>query len=271
MGTLKNYFSVVDLLVYIFLFFLFNLVGSLVGQKLIAIFGADYGVENITKLSYIPTFLMIVVVSLIYRYFRCHDKLSSYRQGARGKLSPNFILLGVVFMVAISVVIDPFSRFFEQDMSEYVKMFTTGNMWVTLFVTVLVAPILEEIFFRGILLRDISISWGSRWGIIVSSLIFSALHFNLVQAIPAFLMGMVMGYVYIRTNRGLANVIIIHIINNLMASVSLYWGFGEVSVWERYLPDGLWQKGVFGVSAILVMLLFVRVVTLTSKKEEENV
>lgn len=271
MGTLKNYFSVVDLLVYIFLFFLFNLVGSLVGHKLIAIFGADYGVENITKLSYIPTFLMIVIVSLIYRYLRCHDKFSSYRKVERGKLSPNFILLGVVFMVAISVVLDPFSRFFEQDMSEYVKMFTTGNMWVTLFVTVLVAPVLEEIFFRGILLRDISICWGSRWGIIVSSLIFSALHFNLVQAIPAFLMGMVMGYVYIRTNKGLVNVIIIHIINNLMASVSLYWGFGEVSIWQRYLPDGFWQKAIFGISAVLVMLLIVRVVTLTNKKKEQNV
>lgn len=240
--------------------------GSLVGQELIAKFGSVYGVENMTKLSYIPTFVSIVGVSLIYRHFRCHSTLSLCLNKIKGVFDPNSILMGIVLMVAISVVLDPFSRMFEQDMSSYIKMFTTGNMWVTLLVTVIVAPILEEIFFRGILLRDISISWGPRWGIVISSLIFSSFHFNIIQAVPAFLMGLVMGYIYIQTRRSLPNVIILHIINNLMASVSLYWGFGEVSVWERYLSDGFWQKAIFGISALLVLLLIVRIATFKSKK-----
>ncbi|MEG0499844.1 MAG: CPBP family intramembrane glutamic endopeptidase, partial [Rikenellaceae bacterium] len=207
--------------------------------------------------------------SLIYRHFRCHSTLSPCLYKRKGVWNPNYILLGMVLMVAISVVIDPLSRFFAQDMSSYIQMFTTGNMWVTLLVTVIIAPFLEEIFFRGILLHDISICWGPRWGIVISSLLFSAFHFNLIQAIPAFLMGLVMGYIYMQTRRGLTNVIILHIINNLMASVSLYWGFGEVSVWERYLPAGFWHNVVYAVSALLVMFLVVRIATLSVKIKEE--
>lgn len=270
----RKYFSLIDLIVYIAIFFVCNILGAIIGQIMIEKYSAEYGLENITKLSYIPIFLLIVITSTVYRRIRCTLTESPCRFIGNGRLSANAVLLGVVLMVAVSVVIDPLSHFFKEDMAEYIKVFTTGNMWVTLFVTVLIAPILEEIFFRGIILKDISVSWGPRWGIFISSVIFSLLHFNVIQAIPAFLMGLVMGYIYISTRRGLTNVIFVHIINNLAASVSLFWGFGEVSVWERYLSDGLWQKLVYGVSLLLVMLLVVRIVTITGKsliKKVKNV
>lgn len=261
----KSYFSVIDLVIYIVIFFFFSLVGSLISSGLVAVYGTEFGVENMSKLAYIPTFLLIVVAAKIYRTIRCHITQSPCRFVGNGRLSPNSVLLGIVLMVAISIVIDPLSTLFSKDMVDYVKMFTTGNMWVTLIVTVLFAPILEEIFFRGILLKDISISWGPRWGIFISALIFSALHFNIIQAIPAFLMGLVFGYIYIHTRRGLTNVIMIHVINNLMASVSLFWGFAEVSVWQRYLPHLTWYRAVYGVAVLLVLFLIVRVITISGK------
>lgn len=261
----KNYFSVADLVVYLFLFFFFSVIGSLISSGLIAKYGAEMGVENMGKIAYIPTFLLIVTSAKIYRTMRCHTTQSPCRFVGGGRLSPNSVLLGIVLMIAISIVIDPLSHYFNKDMADYVKLFTTGNMWVTLCVTVLIAPILEEIFFRGILLKDISVSWGPRWGIFISSVIFSALHFNIIQAIPAFLMGLVFGYIYVHTRYGLTNVIMIHIINNLMASVSLFWGFGEVSIWQRYLSHEAWYRGVYGVAALLVLFLMVRVITISGK------
>lgn len=262
---LKRYFTVVDLLVYIVIFFFFNIIGSVIGHKLITSYGYMYGVENMTKLSYIPTFVMIVLFSYIYRSVRCRITESPCRFVGNGHLSPNSVLLGVLLIIAVSIVIDPLSTYFEEDMAKYIKIFTTGNMWVTLFVTVLAAPILEELFFRGIILRDISVCWGPRCAIVISSLLFSLLHLNLIQAIPAFLMGLAMGYIYVLTRRGLTNAICVHIINNLMASVSLFWGFGEISVWERYLPNEIWYKIIYGLSALIVLLLIARIATLSGK------
>lgn len=257
-----KYFSFVDLIVYIVIFFFINLVGAVISHLLIENYGSVYGAENMAKFAYIPIFLLLVILSGVYRRVRCVLTMSPCRFVGSGRLSANSVLFGMVMMVAVSIVTDPLISLFPSEMTKYVELFSTGNMWVTLGVTVLVAPILEEIFFRGILLKDMSVSWGPRWAIFISSLIFSALHFNIIQAVPAFLMGLVIGYIYIYTRRGLTTVILLHIINNLISSVSLFWGFGVESVWHKYLPEGWISKLVYSVAALLIVLLIVRIATL---------
>lgn len=260
-----KYFSFVDLTVYIIIFFFVNLLGAIISNFIIQNYGAVYGVENISKFAYIPIFLFIVILSSIYRRVRCVLTMSPCRFVSGGRLSANSVLFGMAMMVAVSIVTDPLISLFPVEMAKYVERFSTGNMWVTLGVTVIVAPILEEIFFRGILLKDMSISWGPRWAIFISSLLFSALHFNIIQAVPAFLMGLVIGYIYIYTRRGLTTVILIHIINNLISSVSLFWGFGIESVWQKYLPQGWIFTLVYVIAALCVVLLIVRIATLGNR------
>jgi membrane protease YdiL (CAAX protease family) len=76
----------------------------------------------------------------------------------------------------------------------------------------ILAPLIEELFFRGIVitfLRSIAGAWPA---IIISGVFFGAFHYPLWQfMVPLAVFGMVLGYLYVRTN-SLTLVILIHII-----------------------------------------------------------
>ncbi len=63
------------------------------------------------------------------------------------------------------------------------------------------APIIEELFFRGLLLRSIEARWSDSLALVGSSILFGLAHFELLQ-LPALVMfGLVAGYCAQRTGR----------------------------------------------------------------------
>lgn len=83
-------------------------------------------------------------------------------------------------------------------------------------IIVLVAPVLEEILFRGFLLATLTNKIGVFLGSIISALIFSFLHFPWQSIIPIFILGLITNSLYLRT-RSIWPTIIFHIINNAIA------------------------------------------------------
>ena len=79
---------------------------------------------------------------------------------------------------------------------------------------VIVAPILEEFFFRGILLTRWAVKWSVIPAVIVSSVVFSVPH--VINLIGMFCIGCVLAVFYIRT-KSLFIPISIHFVNNLVA------------------------------------------------------
>lgn len=79
---------------------------------------------------------------------------------------------------------------------------------------VMVAPVLEEYFFRGILLTRWTVKWRVTTAVIVTSVVFAVPH--IINLIGMFCFGFVMAVLYIRT-KSLFIPICIHIINNLIA------------------------------------------------------
>jgi uncharacterized protein len=82
------------------------------------------------------------------------------------------------------------------------------------FVIVLMAPVVEEFFFRGLLLTRWSFKWNVRTGIFASSLVFALGHPD--NVVGAFFIGYVLSILYIQTN-SLFVPISIHIANNGIA------------------------------------------------------
>jgi membrane protease YdiL (CAAX protease family) len=82
------------------------------------------------------------------------------------------------------------------------------------------APVAEELFFRGLLLRAAERRWGTRWALAISSVAFAASHFQLVQFPGLALVGLVFGILVVRTGR-LGPAIAAHIAFNATAVVSL--------------------------------------------------
>lgn len=64
------------------------------------------------------------------------------------------------------------------------------------FLAVVVAPIVEELVFRGVVYRYLKGVFSPRAGMVFSSLFFSLIHLNLLSFIPLFLLGMLLCRVY---------------------------------------------------------------------------
>lgn len=96
-----------------------------------------------------------------------------------------------------------------------------GTPWGYLAVGVL-APVAEEMVFRGAILRRLLEVMGksSKWfAIIISALLFGALHANGPQFIHAALIGVLLGWMYSRTN-SIVPGMLFHWINNTIAFVA---------------------------------------------------
>ncbi len=90
-------------------------------------------------------------------------------------------------------------------------------MWATVLFTVILAPLLEEIFFRGLVCKKLLIV-GEGYAIVLSSAFFALCHGNFFQVFYAFIIGCFFGFIYIKTGR-LVYTVLMHMIVNLFGTV----------------------------------------------------
>lgn len=127
------------------------------------------------------------------------------------------------------------------------SLLSDGILFVS---TVLAAPVVEELFFRGILCQSLS-RYSKGFGVVFSSLLFAMMHMNLVQGIPTFLIGLVLGYVLIRSG-SLSACIIIHMLNNLLAMLQ------ELSYGNDLNAVYVMATGLFLILGLAGIFLLVR-------------
>ena len=85
-----------------------------------------------------------------------------------------------------------------------------------LFYTILVAPLMEELVFRGVFYHRFR-SYGKYFAAFCTAFFFALMHSNFLQFAPAFSMGMIL--FFIRDRHGLPYSILLHFSNNLLAIV----------------------------------------------------
>ncbi|MDI6619668.1 MAG: type II CAAX endopeptidase family protein [Clostridiales bacterium] len=78
---------------------------------------------------------------------------------------------------------------------------------------VVIAPIFEETLFRGVILRGLLKNYGVLKALIVTSVLFGILHFNIAQLITASILGLMLGFIFIKTG-SLILCILFHALNN---------------------------------------------------------
>ena len=107
----------------------------------------------------------------------------------------------------------------------------TGDMtsFSMFFYTGILAPIVEEILFRGLIQRTL-LPYGKKFAIFCSAFTFGLFHGNLLQSPYAFLVGLVLGYVACEYSIGWA--MVLHMVNNLVVAdmlTRLTWGLPETT------------------------------------------
>jgi membrane protease YdiL (CAAX protease family) len=114
----------------------------------------------------------------------------------------------------------------------------------------ILAPITEEILFRGLIQRSL-LPFGKKFAILISSLTFGLFHGNLIQTPYAFAVGLVLGYVAAEYN--IIWAMVLHMINNLVLGDMLYRLLGSLP--EETMSLIVWCIILaFTVAAIILLI-----------------
>ncbi len=100
--------------------------------------------------------------------------------------------------------------------------FVTGEpMWLKLLVMVILAPLFEEFIFRKQLI-DRMAPYGGKLAVVCSALIFGLFHGNFNQFVYATALGLVLGYVYLKTGK-LRYTVGVHMGVNFLGGIVSSW------------------------------------------------
>ena len=135
-----------------------------------------------------------------------------------------------------------------------------------LFVAVVIAPLAEEIIFRGIILKGLLAHYTQNRAIVWSALLFGLIHLNPWQFPTAFVVGLVFAYWVIQTG-SLWPAILGHALNNLIAVTSLHFDVPGFPVSEdlNVVVHNPWWLNVCGpILAVLGLWWFYQL----AKREE---
>jgi membrane protease YdiL (CAAX protease family) len=143
-----------------------------------------------------------------------------------------------------------FNRIFEGDYG-----------WFGAFVKVsVIAPIVEELIFRGLILQGFRKNYNAFVAVLISALLFALFHLNPWQFPATFVIGLILGWIVVRTNSIILS-IIGHSINNTL--VLLYITFPQqIRSHPIYLIE---KKELYYISALVVVLSLILIFLLTFK------
>ena len=213
------------------------LLGMLLGNMIVLIFSAflpgnvvmTYSTLVAYPVSFIPAMVYAGVQSQKNSLFEKGYKLSSsHFSPYKGWL---ITLVTVVLTYATMVVADlpnylnfqltmssPLLKRIYDSFSAIMATITGGPFWSSFLLAAIFAPVFEEWLCRGMVLRGLLTRMKPVWAIVVSALFFAVIHANPWQALNAFIIGLVMGYVYYKTG-SLWLTMLIHFLNNATAVV----------------------------------------------------
>ena len=91
-----------------------------------------------------------------------------------------------------------------------------GNIGTIIITACIIAPITEELIFRGMMYPLLKKGMGVLWGCVISSLIFSFIHYNILSFSVLFVFSCCLTYIYERSNSIIVPVVSHSIFNGIM-------------------------------------------------------
>lgn len=250
---------------------LWLLAGAFLGSMVILLLSSWAGAPLDSGTTLLISYPLMFVPPLIYASYRSHRNAgfeAGYRLdnkhfspigGAVAAVVVSLATLAAGFACdAINSIMPPMPTWLEDALNSA----TTGNLWTNLLCVSVMAPLFEEWLCRGMILRgllnhrsDDGRRMSPAAAIIISALFFGLIHANPWQAIPAFALGCLMGWVYYRTG-SLKLTMLMHCVNNtfsvLMSRVD---AFQDAENW----PDVIGWKMYWIVFSACVLLLILSV------------
>ncbi|MDY3845700.1 MAG: CPBP family intramembrane glutamic endopeptidase [Eubacteriales bacterium] len=170
------------------------------------------------------------------------------------KIHPISVIVLIVFAIGLSMAVllflsfIPFPDSWKGSYDDSVSMISEGNAVVSFISTVIMAPILEEVVFRALAYKMLRRTMPKIVAMSIVSLIFGALHGTIVWFIYAFIIGMILSWLFERFRSILANTIV-HITFNLVGS--------NTDLLEKVNPTVVKVLCVFFLLALIPCTLYI--------------
>ena len=173
-----------------------------------------YMENNSTSFLAIVSILSIIVFGIILYFKQKSSKnysdkpFVSFDKVKKEELSESFILfLGMYGITMLWVVLinflgeaNPFFQKILESHNNVMGEITNSESFILVFVvTAIIVPIIEEMFFRGLIYGRLRQAMKPIVAIFISSLLFGIFHGNIVQGVYAFFIGFVLALVYEKT------------------------------------------------------------------------
>ncbi|MFD2518479.1 CPBP family intramembrane glutamic endopeptidase [Salinimicrobium flavum] len=171
------------------------------------------------------------------------------------------ILFLLLILLGTEFINRPFldlNRLFNNTPAKFIyEGFSTSEIYGTI-TAFLIAPVLEELFFRKFLFQKLLIKKGFLTALLVSSVLFSLIHWETpLNLIPAFIMGLISAVIFYRT-KNIGYSILLHFLYNVSNQL-IYYKAELYSEWLNWLDFGIlyWSLFVFGIFITLFALKFI--------------
>lgn len=228
---------------------LWLVVGAVLGNVVSAIFLYALGPQTGTEVGILVAYPVMFIPAMLFASSRSRSrcfnrpgiKLDSNNFGQTGACL--CAVLAMVGTLALSYCADAASSLLPsmpEKLKAVLKSMTEGNFFLNFICVSLFAPIFEEWLCRGMVLRGLlGDNVKPALAIVISALFFATIHLNPWQALPAFMLGCLFGYVYYKTG-SLKLTMLMHFTNNTFALVmSRIPGLEDMETWKDVLTGPL--------------------------------
>lgn len=164
------------------------------------------------------------VISLLlpYVFLKLYYKESNLKNG-NDKDNIKFLLIAIFLTGIIQIVLmllQMFTGLENKAVETVLDIQGLNNLFTQMLFVLSIAVIpgiFEELLFRKGLI-NLTKEFGDKFAILFSSLVFAVCHLNVTQGIFAFLMGLVLGTLYVKTGKMKYNMLL-HALNNAYAAI----------------------------------------------------
>lgn len=213
---------------FLFALFLPNVVAVLFMMLMVGFYGNIKAFEQSILYVILATTVSQICFLFTYFFLTKKRKISFKKSLPFAKVNYKQIiilcLIAFVCLLFISPIINVFDSFLTKlgvsEQSLIIDISKPLNFVYMFAVTGILAPICEEILFRGVVLSGLQ-KKGVTFSILISSLMFMLIHLSLHQTLYQFVLGVILALVVVITKNILSS-ILIHFINNAFVLIINY-------------------------------------------------
>lgn len=173
----------------------------------------------------VPTLLELLFLVPVW-WFAVRRRDGSLRALGFVGFRPRVLGIGIALLLGYFVlnglyarILDYFGLQIQADLTPLVQQL--ASPWPLFFAIVFVAPVVEEIFFRGFMFAGLRTRYDWPWAMVISAGLFAASHLSITFFIPSFALGCIFAYLY-QSSDSVWPGMIIHGAVNALAVVVMY-------------------------------------------------